>query len=89
MLAPVQEDEMNFLNLLWAIRHRRLTHYEVCKLIGMETSRFSRCLNGRLEFTPIERERLVKLFGYDENWLFAQPLPKLVDHKPTAELATV
>lgn len=66
---------MRFPNLLWAIEESRLAHYELASRIGMDASRFSRCLRGRFEFAPHERRRVTEILGYPEPWLFARPAP--------------
>ena len=49
---------MHFPNLAWAIDHRRLAHYQLAAKVGMERTRFSRCLNGAAEFASHEKERI-------------------------------
>ena len=67
---------MRFPNLIWAIRDQRLAHYEVAQHAGMDPSRFSRCLGGRLEFTPREKQLISERLGIDEGWLFSRPVPQ-------------
>ena len=67
---------MKFPNLVWAICERRLAHYELAGRAKMEPTRFSRCLSGRLEFAPHERERISQLLNLNADWLFAQPVPR-------------
>ncbi len=78
---------MRFPNLLWAIEHRRLAHYELAGRVGMDASRFSRCLRGRIEFAPHERERVVKVLGFPTEWLFAEPRPPQMSATGTASSA--
>jgi hypothetical protein len=66
---------MRFPNLVWAIEDKRLRHYEVADRAGVSVFRFSRCLRGRSEFEPAERQRIVEVLGFPEAWLFAQPIP--------------
>jgi len=66
---------MRFPNLLWAIEDARLRHYELAARVGMETSRFSRCLRGRFDFTRDQRAKIANLLGFPEAWLFASPMP--------------
>lgn len=66
---------MKFPNLLWAIEERRLAHYELASRIKMDASRFSRCLRGRFDFAPHERQRVAEVLGYPESWLFTKPAP--------------
>ena len=66
---------MKYPNLVWAIGRRRLAHHELATRIKMDPSRFSRCLNGRYEFAPLDRSRIVEALGFDDEWLFREPLP--------------
>jgi hypothetical protein len=67
---------MKFPNLIWAIRNRRLAHYELAQHVGMDPSRFSRCLAGRLEFARHEKELISQQLGICETWLFSRPVPQ-------------
>ena len=76
---------MRFPNLVWAIAQRRQAHYETAAEVGMSESRFSRCLSGRAEFSPEERQRLTDVLDYPDAWLFRevtppQPLQKLENY---------
>lgn len=66
---------MRFPNLVFAIERLELRHFEVADRVGMERSRFSRCVRGRFEFTSEERRKLAKLLGYSDAFLFAVPPP--------------
>lgn len=66
---------MRFANLIWAIEGKRLRHYEVADRAGVSAFRFSRCLRGRSQFEPRERQRIVEVLGFPEAWLFARPMP--------------
>jgi hypothetical protein len=66
---------VRFPNLVWAIEEKRLRHYELADRAGVSTFRFSRCLRGRSEFEPAERQRIVEVLGFPEVWLFARPTP--------------
>jgi len=77
---------VRFPNLVWAIRDRRLAHYELAHDAGMEPSRLSRCLTGRLDFAPHERTRISELLGIDESWLFSQPAPRPLTTKGKRKL---
>jgi len=66
---------MRFPNLVWAIEDKRLRHYEAADRAGISSFRFSRCLCGRSEFEPAERQRIVEVLGYPEAWLFARAIP--------------
>lgn len=70
---------MKFPNLAWAIARRRLPHYEAAVAVGMGESKFSRAMNGRIEFTADERARITKLLGFPEPWLFQEIVPPHVD----------
>jgi hypothetical protein len=90
--APQQQDasregDVRFPNLIWAIRDHRLAHYEVAQHAGMEPSRFSRCLGGRLEFAPHERRLISEQLGIDEGWLFSRPAPKPLTSTVNGEVA--
>jgi hypothetical protein len=66
---------MEFPNLSWAMRDRKRTHYETAVAAGISESGFSRKLNGRLSFSPREREKIARFLNYSENWLFAVANP--------------
>jgi hypothetical protein len=78
---------MKFPNLLWAIEESRLAHYELASRIGMDASRFSRCLRGRFEFAPHERARIAEVLGYPVEWLFAEARPPRAVASPDPHLA--
>lgn len=78
---------MKFPNLVWAIRDRRLAHYEVAHRARMEPTRFSRCLSGRLDFAPHERKHISELLGIDESWLFSRPVPRPLTTKDKPEVS--
>ncbi len=80
---------MRFPNLLWALRNRRITNWELAQKIKMDPSRFSRCLNGRFEFAPHERNRIAELLGYERDWLFALPSPPLASARSETVSAAV
>ena len=69
---------MRFPNLIWAIDEKRLAHYELAARVGMDASRFSRCLRGRFEFAPHERQRIAEVLGYPLDWLFEEAKPPRV-----------
>ena len=66
---------MEFPNLSWAMRDRKRTHYETAVAAGISESGFSRKLNGRLSFSPGEREKIARFLNYSEVWLFAPANP--------------
>lgn len=80
---------MRFPNLAWALRYHRLQHFRFAEMLGMNEARFSRGLNGRLEFTPEERERIARALGFTEIWLFAEPVPGRIDGFGDATAANV
>jgi hypothetical protein len=79
---------MRFPNLVWAIRDRRLAHYEVAHRVRMEPTRFSRCLSGRLDFAPHERKRIAEILGFGEGWLFCEPRPAPLTESETVEITS-
>ena len=66
---------MEFPNLSWAIHHRKRTSYETAAAAGISESGFSRKLNGRLVFLPLERKSIARFLEYSEDWLFAPANP--------------
>jgi len=48
---------------------------EFAARVGMDSSRFSRCLRGRFEFAPHERQRIAEALDYPAEWLFLTPEP--------------
>ena len=66
---------MKFPNLAWAIAHRRLAQYEVGDAIGKRESAFSRAVNGRVDFTSEERQKIADFLGYQVEWLFQEVSP--------------
>ena len=74
-VVAIEEITMRFPNLVWALDEKKVRHYELAAKIGMDASRFSRCLRGRFEFAPQERQRIVELLGYSASWLFENPKP--------------
>lgn len=59
-------------NLITAIRVRRLKSHEVAERAGIEETRFSKGLNGRVKFSDEEQDYIARVMGAPENWLFAQ-----------------
>ena len=81
---------MKFPNLLWAIKNRRMTHYEMASKLQRDASHFSKCLNGRVEFLPHERKRISETLGYEVDWLFQKIVPpKPVRREAVADQVTV
>ena len=66
---------MKFPNLIWAIARRRLAHYELAVAAELTETKFSKGLNGRVEFSPEERLRIAKVLGYEQDWLFQEIVP--------------
>jgi hypothetical protein len=79
---------VKFPNLVWAIRDRRMAHYEVARRVAMEPTHFSRCLSGRLDFAPHERKRIAEILGFHEGWLFCEPRPAPLTEGKTAEITS-
>ena len=74
---------MRFPNLVWAVAQRRMAHYELALVVNMGESRFSRAVNGRIEFSTEQREMITQALGYPETWLFREVIPpKSVDREP-------
>jgi hypothetical protein len=67
--------QLKYANLLWAASHDRLANYQVAAAAEMSESQFSRCLNGRSEFSREEKIKLANYFGYPEAWLFQTVQP--------------
>lgn len=66
---------MKFPNLVYAISIRRQPHYEIAQVVGISEWRFSRLLNGRSDFTRVEREQVARALNFDESWLFQTVMP--------------
>lgn len=64
-----------FPNLFFAISQQRLTHYRFCDGVKIDPTRFSRCLNGRLDFSASEKERIAEALAYPSDWLFQEIKP--------------
>ncbi len=73
---------MRFPNLFWAIEQKRLAHYELAARVGMDASRFSRCLRGRFEFVPYQKQRIAEVLAYPAEWLFTEPRPPRTSGAP-------
>jgi len=80
------EGSVRFPNLVWAIRERGWAHYQLAMRLGMEPSRFSRCITGRFEFNAEERQHISELLGMDESWLFSRPAPRLLANTGEARI---
>jgi hypothetical protein len=70
-----KEDVLKYPNLVWAINDRRLACYELAAKISVERTKLSRCMNGLVEFSPTEREKIAEALGYPLQWLFQTPMP--------------
>jgi hypothetical protein len=66
---------MKFPNLAWAIRQDGLANYHVAAAIELSETKFSRCLTGRSEFSPEDREKLAAFLRYPSAWLFLEISP--------------
>lgn len=76
---------MRYPNLAWAIEDEGSPRYEFARRIGCTEARFSRCMNGRLDFSDGEKSRIADFLGYPLTWLFAEPAPP--DRKTAGEFA--
>jgi len=76
---------MQYPNLAWAIDKRRLAHWELCLQVKIDPSRFSRCVNGRFDFAPHERQRISEALGFPEDWLFAVVMPPRLSQGSTSK----
>jgi hypothetical protein len=66
---------VKFPNLVYAISLQRKPHYEIAQAVAISEWRFSRLLNGRSEFTPMERAHIADALKFDQTWLFETPKP--------------
>jgi hypothetical protein len=66
---------VNFPNIVWELKRRRLPQYVFAKSVRIDKTRFSRAMSGIVELTEIERERIAQALGYPEAWLFSRPTP--------------
>lgn len=76
---------MFYPKLVFAISEQQWTHYEFCDGVKIDPTRFSRCLNGRLDFSSNEKERITEVLAYPCDWLFQEitPPPRVVSiNKP-------
>lgn len=64
-----------FPNLLWAVGDGRVRHFELAEAAAMSESQFSRALNGRMDFSHEQRDKVARFLGYPANWLFKQVRP--------------
>jgi predicted XRE-type DNA-binding protein len=74
-------------NLIAELRRVGLHQYDAAKALGIAEARFSTLMNGRAEFTPIQKARLSELVGLPQEQLFSEarggkpsgtPLPQLL-----------
>src|SRR5580704_8323210 len=68
-------DAVKYPNIAYAADIRGLAQYQLASSAGMSETRLSRCVNGRTEFSPEERNRVAQVLGFDEPWLFERPKP--------------
>jgi transcriptional regulator with XRE-family HTH domain len=66
---------MMFPNLIWAIRQERMAQFDLAAKAGLFESRLSRAINGRVELSTTERERIANILGYSVAWLFRPMTP--------------
>jgi hypothetical protein len=82
---------MKFPHLAWAIAQRGLANYQAADAVGLNETRFSRGLSGRVEFSLEERAKLACFLRYPEKWLFEEmdpPTLKRTQRGSTSETAT-
>ncbi len=65
---------MRFPNLIWAAR-KNGSQFQLAASLGESESWLSRRVNGHIEFTEEDRERIAKALNYPVDWLFATPNP--------------
>ena len=63
---------MKYMNLRFAIEHRRMYGYELADALRLDPANFSRRMKGRTEFAPHQRARIAELLGFPADWLFAE-----------------
>lgn len=81
-------------NLIWAIVKSGLTAWQFAGRIDMDASKLSRKIRGREEFTPAERERIVRAFAalgykYTPAFLFEEPDPTRFEPSVSRKAAVV
>lgn len=68
---------MRYPNLVWAISEWG-TRYKFAADLGESESWLSRRLNGRVELSERDRERIAGALEYPAEWLFMEPIPPTV-----------
>jgi transcriptional regulator with XRE-family HTH domain len=63
---------MKFINLLWAMKTRKLPQYRAARAIGISPAAFCRALAGERQFTAEQRYLLAKLLDLSAVWLFSE-----------------
>jgi hypothetical protein len=63
---------MKYMNLRFAIEHRRVYGYELADALRLDPANFSRRLRGRTQFAPHQKARIAELLGFPADWLFAE-----------------
>jgi hypothetical protein len=68
---------MSYPNLEFALKEKRLRHYELARLLKLPATTLTLRMSGRTLFAPHERARAAEWLGLDESWLFEPgQLPK-------------
>ena len=60
--------------LVWAVAQNG-PQYRLAVLLDESESWLSRRLTGRVDFTPLDRDRIARALGYPVEWLFQIPTP--------------
>ena len=61
---------MSYPHLEFALKEKRLRHYELAKLLKLPATTLTLRMSGRTPFAPHERARTAEWLGLDEAWLF-------------------
>lgn len=81
---------MKFPHLVWAIAQRGLANYQAAEAVGLNETRFSRGLSGRVEFSPEEQAKLARLLRYPKDWLFEEiSPPRRAQRRSASEIAAM
>jgi hypothetical protein len=70
---------MKYMNLRFAIEHRRVYGYELANALRLDPANFSRRLRGRTQFAPYQKARIAELLGFPADWLFAEMVFPITD----------
>jgi len=83
-----KEGIVKFPNLAWAIRECG-SQFQFAAQLGESESWVSRRLNGRVPFTPEQRQTIAQALGYPAEWLFQEPQPPARATTPSPEQRAV